>query len=112
MISLKVSKTTQFNLLAGSIANNIRSGEHDTIEVCCIGNEAIRIAVRACILANKFLVEDNLSFSAIFDYFIVENQKNSSGRDLVGIKFVLTKQNGAAKLTPLPAFNKQEQSAE
>lgn len=72
MVTLQVSKTTDLNKLAGSIAINIRT--HSRCKITAIGSQAINIALKGCIIARKFLRETHLDLYLQPRFFMTENK--------------------------------------
>ena len=56
MVTLKVRGDTPIQKLAGAIVKNLRDG--NLLEVSVVGPAALNRAVKACIIARKFLKSD------------------------------------------------------
>ncbi len=72
MATLKVSGKTQIQKLAGAIAGNIR--QEGYAEISLVGASALNQAVKACIVARRFLKDDETpSDIAVQPEFIRQN---------------------------------------
>lgn len=60
MEKLKVSKSTKIHSLAGAIAYKVRKNE--AVDITVVGNQALYQAMKAIIMARKFLQNDKSSF--------------------------------------------------
>ena len=56
MTTLKASGSTQIQKLAGAIAGNIRN--EGSVQISLVGASALNQAVKACIVARRFLKDD------------------------------------------------------
>jgi stage V sporulation protein S len=83
MEMIKVSSTSRPAAVAGSIAGTIR--DHRYAEMQCIGAGALNQAVKALIVATRYLKEDGISVA-----FVPEYSDVTIGNDVrTAIKFVI-----------------------
>lgn len=72
MTTLKASGSTQIQKLAGAIAGNIR--QEGAVQVSLVGASALNQALKACIVARRFLKDDeNPSDIYIQPEFMMQN---------------------------------------
>jgi len=72
MTTLKASGNTQIQKLAGAIAGNIR--QEGEVQISLVGASALNQAIKACIVARRFLKDDPTpSDIAIQPEFVMQN---------------------------------------
>ncbi len=81
---LKVAKETNINKLAGSIANNLRNdGE---VAICMIGAQSINQTIKGCIIARRYLKEENKDLYIQPDFF---DTTSTAENRVTGIQFTI-----------------------
>jgi len=68
---VKVSRMTRSTMAAGAIAGIYREGEEDAV-VRAIGVNAVNRAIKAIILANKYLEQDQMKLGCIPDFVDIQ----------------------------------------
>lgn len=72
MTTLKASGNTQIQKLAGAIAGNIR--QEGEVQISLVGASALNQALKACIVARRFLKDDeNKSDIVLQPEFVMQN---------------------------------------
>lgn len=80
MTTLKASGNTQIQKLAGAIAGNLR--ENGKVNVSLVGASALNQAIKACIVARRFLKDDKIqSDFTIQPEFVMQNFAQSKGEE-------------------------------
>ncbi|HBR85651.1 MAG TPA: stage V sporulation protein S [Firmicutes bacterium] len=98
MQTLKASSTTVIQKLAGSIAINIRS--EGVVTVTVVGASALNQAVKACIVARRFLKDDgNCDITVQPSFVPIASDRPTDGAEPVtGVQLLIKK----APIEPLP----------
>ncbi len=72
MTTLKASGNTQIQKLAGAIAGNIR--QEGEVQISLVGASALNQAIKACIVARRFLKDDETPCDIIIQpEFLMQN---------------------------------------
>lgn len=80
MTTLKASGNTQIQKLAGAIAGNIR--QEGEVQISLVGASALNQALKACIVARRFLKDDEVkSDIAIQPEFVMQNFSDSASAE-------------------------------
>lgn len=79
MTTLKASGNTQIQRLAGAIAGNIRI--EGAVNVSLVGASALNQAIKACIVARRFLRDDNSPVDIVIQpEFSLQNFEENESR--------------------------------
>lgn len=80
MTTLKASGNTQIQKLAGAIAGNIR--QEGVVQISLVGASALNQAVKACIVARRFLKDDQVpSDISLQPEFLMQNFSEPSSTE-------------------------------
>lgn len=86
IIEFKSKQTTDPSKLASAIAHNIVNAD---IRISCLGPQAVNAAIKALIIAKKYIQNEN--YNLIFDFFSVDEVGREDGVALNVIQVIVSK---------------------
>ena len=89
MATLKVSGKTQIQKLAGAIAGNIR--QEGSAQISLVGASALNQAIKACIVARRFLKDDDIAVQPEFIRQNFAEEASEEGREVTTIRLHINK---------------------